>query len=76
MNCIVCHGKEIEVKVIQEEIRLGDDIVYMRINVPVCETCGERYYDRKTMRDLEEVEQKLRDGIGKVEDVGRVLRYI
>jgi hypothetical protein len=44
--------------------------------VPVCETCGERYYDRKTMRDLEEVEQKLRDGIGKVEDVGRVLRYI
>ncbi len=75
MTCIICHGEEIEVREIQEEVRIGEDIIYVRIRTPVCQTCGERYYDRRTMRHLEEVEQRLKDGEGEVQEVGRVLKY-
>jgi DNA-binding transcriptional MerR regulator len=36
--------------------------------------CGERYYDTKTMRKLEEMRTKLRKKDLAVEDIGRVLR--
>lgn len=75
MICVICHGDEIEVREVEEEIRIDSDIVHVPIQVPVCQTCGERYYDRQTMRYLEEVEQKLEEGGTELSQVGRVLRY-
>ncbi|MBI4410789.1 MAG: YgiT-type zinc finger protein [Gemmatimonadetes bacterium] len=60
---------------VREELALGTDIVCVPIHVLVCQTCGERYYDRKTMRHLEEVERQLREGNGRLREVGRVLMY-
>ena len=75
MKCIVCHGEDIEVTEVREELRIASDIVYVPIRIPVCRTCGERYYDRQTIRFLEEVDQKLREGKAELQAVGKVLLY-
>jgi YgiT-type zinc finger domain-containing protein len=75
MKCIVCHGEDIPVTEIKEELRRKNDIVWVPIRIPVCRTCGERYYDRRTIRFLEDVEQKLRAGKAPLQEVGRVLTY-
>ena len=73
MRCIICHGDKIEVMEVREELKLENDIVYVSIAIPVCRTCGERYYDRRTVHYLEEVEQKLKDGKVKLQEVEKVL---
>lgn len=75
MNCVICHGDDVEVRQVDEEIPINSDIVYVPVKVPVCQTCGERYYDRKTMQYLEEVERKLEEGKTELSQVGRVLKY-
>lgn len=75
MICVICHGNEIEAREVSEDIRLGSDIVHVPVVTPVCGTCGERYYDRKTIRHLESVEQRLREGNGQLKEVGRILVY-
>lgn len=73
MKCIICHGEDIQLTQVNEEFRLGNDIVYQSIQTPVCQTCGERYYDRRTIRSLEEFETKLRAGTVDLHEVGKVL---
>ncbi|GAH40099.1 unnamed protein product, partial [marine sediment metagenome] len=36
--------------------------------------CGERYYDRRTMKRLEEIEQSIKEKRMPLQKVGRVLR--
>ena len=50
MKCVICHGEVIKVTDVKEEVIVGNDVVYIPIKVPVCKTCGERYYDRRTMQ--------------------------
>ena len=75
MKCVVCHGETIEVREVKEPIEVGADLLYVTVTTPVCQTCGERYYDRKTVKYLEEVEAEVRAGRGKVRQVGKVLTY-
>lgn len=75
MICIICHGDSIEVQKVREEIRVGRDIVHVPLEVPVCQTCGERYYSRHAMQHLEELEEKLKAGALSLTEVGRVLEY-
>lgn len=75
MNCIVCHGTEVEAREVSEQVRVGDDIVYVPVRTPVCLTCGERYYDRATMLYLEEMEDRLKRGEMELREVGRVLSF-
>ena len=77
MKCVICHGDDIKVVDVKEEFVVGNDIVYIPIKVPVCKTCGERYYDRRTMQFLEEVEGKISRTQVQVElkEVGKVLIY-
>ena len=73
MKCIVCHGDQIEPQEVTEEFSTGSDIVCFRVTVPVCKTCGERYYDRKTIRLLEEMEERVQKGHAPLREVGKVL---
>jgi len=61
-------------KKVEEEIRVGQDIYFVRIQVNVCRECGERYYDRKTLRKLEEVEEKIKAKRLHPKPVGEVYR--
>lgn len=74
MRCVICKGSDIVVKTVDEQVSLGDDIVLLRLNLPVCSQCGERYYDRRAMRIIEEVRAKAKQRLLKVEEVGKILR--
>jgi YgiT-type zinc finger domain-containing protein len=75
MKCIICYGEDVQITKTQEELRIGNNIVYVSIDIPVCRTCGERYYDRQSLRYLEEVSQKLKDKKVKLKEVGKILAY-
>jgi YgiT-type zinc finger domain-containing protein len=74
MKCVVCNSSSIEMKSVEEEIRSDKDILLIPLKVLVCLSCGERYYDRKTMKRIEEMRSKLKKHDLKVEEVGKVLR--
>ncbi len=74
MKCVVCNSSNIETKSVEEEIRSDKDILLIPLEVLVCLSCGERYYDRKTMKKIEEMRSKLKKHDLKLEEVGKVLR--
>ena len=71
---LVCKSPDIEKKKVEEEIKFGKDIILVPIEVLVCNNCGERYYDSRTMKELEEIKSRLGKKDLAVEDVGKVLR--
>ena len=74
MKCVICKSTDIKLKSVEEEISVGNDIVLVPMSVLVCQNCGERYYDRKAMWNLEEIRSKLKKRALEVEDVGKVQR--
>lgn len=74
MKCIVCKGSDIELKTVDEQIRKGRDIILVPMSILVCSNCGERYYDRKSMRKIEDIRNKVQNQELDVEEVGKVMR--
>ena len=74
MKCVVCNSEDIQKKELEEEIRQGDNVILVPIETLVCSSCGERYYDRRTMRYLEEITEKIKSDKAKLTQVGQVLR--
>jgi len=44
------------------------------LSLLVCSNCGERYYDRKSMRKIEDIRNKVQNQELDVEEVGKVMR--
>lgn len=74
MKCVICNSPDIKMKLVEEEIKSGKDIVLLPMEILVCLNCGERYYDRKALWKIEEVREKLKSQDIEVEEVGKVLR--
>jgi YgiT-type zinc finger domain-containing protein len=72
MRCVICNSSDVEMKQVDEEIRSDKDILLIPMEVLVCLSCGERYYDRKAMRRIEEVRAKLKGHDLRVKEVGKV----
>ncbi len=75
MKCVVCHNDDIEKKLVKEALPSGNDLGYVNIEDIICSNCGERYYNRRTRRFLEEVEGELKQGTAKLKQVGKALVY-
>lgn len=75
MKCVICHGENINEKEVLEEIKIRNDIIFVPIKIPVCASCGERYYNRRTVKMLEEIEQKSIKNLLKLKEIGKVLLY-
>jgi YgiT-type zinc finger domain-containing protein len=73
MKCVICHGEEIEMENVREEIAMGNDVVYVPVRVLVCRNCGERYFDRRTLQYLEKVQEQLKTGQAVLAEVGKVM---
>jgi YgiT-type zinc finger domain-containing protein len=76
MKCVICKSSDIQKKTVEEEIRFGMDIVLVTVEVLVCMSCGERYYNTNTMRKIENVRSKLKQKNLEVQEVGKVLRAV
>jgi len=74
MKCVICKSPDIQMKNVEEEIKLGKDIILVPIEVLVCNNCSERYYDSRTMKKLENIRLKLGNNDLSVDDVGKILR--
>ena len=74
MRCVICGSPDVEKRKVEEETRLENDVVLFPIEGLVCLNCGERYYDRRTVRLLEEVEEEIRANRMALQSVGRVLK--
>ncbi|MGR3294209.1 MAG: YgiT-type zinc finger protein, partial [Candidatus Scalindua sp.] len=60
---------------VKEELKIGSDIIYISINIPVCLSCGEKYYDRRTIQYLEKEAIRLKEKKVNLHEVGKVLEY-
>ena len=74
MKCVICNSPDITRRKVEEEIRKNSDVILVPVEVLVCEGCGERYYDRRTMKRLEDIEQSIKEKRASLQKVGRVLR--
>jgi YgiT-type zinc finger domain-containing protein len=74
MKCVICKSSQIEMEKVEEEIRLGSNILLVPMEVLVCLSCGERYYDKKAMKKIEETRSRLKRHDLEVEEVGKVLK--
>lgn len=59
MKCVICKSDDIELKKVDEEIKFENDIILVPIEVLVCNNCGERYYERQTVQNLESLKEKI-----------------
>ena len=74
MKCVICNSPHIEVKPVEEEIRWGTNILLVPMDVLLCLNCGERYYDKKAMKKIEETRSRLRNHALEMEEVGKVFK--
>jgi YgiT-type zinc finger domain-containing protein len=74
MKCVMCHSTDISLRRVNEQLSRGEDLILVPLEVLVCNNCGERYYDRRTMKRLEEIEDAVNAGHVSLERVGEVLR--
>jgi YgiT-type zinc finger domain-containing protein len=74
MKCVICKGDNIVQKEVAEHIENGNNIVEFNVKILVCQNCGERYYDRKTMKVLEDTREKVKNGSLNIEPVGQVFQ--
>jgi YgiT-type zinc finger domain-containing protein len=74
-RCIICGSTDIKNKEVDEFFSFDRDIVVVSVKTKVCGTCGERYHDKRTLKKLQEIEDKVKGGeIKELEVVGKVLR--
>jgi len=74
MKCVICNSSDVFEKEVEEEIRVNSDITLYPIKTKVCNSCGERYYDRETMALLEDIKSKVKKKELNLQVVGKVLR--
>jgi len=76
MKCVICRSGELIERQTEEEIRMGNDIVFVAVSALVCKECGEKYYNRSEMRKLEGFEKLLRQKKIHLERIGKVLKPV
>ena len=76
MKCVICHGENIISMYLNEEINIDNNIVNIPLNVLTCKDCGERYYDRKTVKYLEEIKLKIKENKINFKETGKVLTIV
>jgi YgiT-type zinc finger domain-containing protein len=61
-------------KTVEEEIRWGNNILLVQMEVLICLNCGERYYDKEAMKKIEETRSRLQKRDLEMEEIGKVFR--
>ncbi len=72
--CPLCGGK-IEGKETEKIIRVGEDVVILKLKAGVCQHCGEKIYTKETHEKIQEIRRKLGEGIRELKPVGHTYVY-
>jgi YgiT-type zinc finger domain-containing protein len=73
MKCVICKSGNLSVKEVEEEIRNGNDIALLKMEIMVCENCGERYYNRNDITRLEQIKKNMNNESLQLEEIGKVV---
>jgi len=73
MKCVVCHSEDVGLSNVKEAIKQGNNIIYVPVKVLMCNSCGEKYYDRKTMLYLEQTKTNIKHHHPAMKEIGKVL---
>lgn len=76
MKCVICKSGDIAQRMIEEEIRVGSNIIFVSVKALVCKECGEKYYNRAEMKRLEDMERLLRQKKVSLEKIGDILKPV
>ncbi len=74
MKCVICNNPRIEIRAAEEEIRWGNNILLVPMEVLMCLNCGERYYDKRAMKKIEETRSRLRKRNLEMDEIGKVFK--
>ncbi|QTA86148.1 YgiT-type zinc finger protein [Desulfonema magnum] len=73
-KCPVCNGELIE-KEVEKLLRGGIHTAVVSVRAEVCLRCGERLYSQETVRQFEQIRDKLkRQDISEFEPLGKTFR--
>jgi DNA-binding transcriptional MerR regulator len=61
-------------KKVEEEIRWANNILLVPMGLLVCSNCGERYYDKKSIKQIEKLRSRLKKRDLKVDEIGKVFK--
>ena len=72
--CPLCGGK-IEKKETEKIIKVGKDIVILKLKAGVCQHCGEKIYTKETHEKIQEIRRELKERISELKPVGHTYIY-
>ena len=58
-KCFRCGSTDIQDKLVEELVRQGPYVVALRLPANVCSSCGERYFDRDHVKQIEDIRRRL-----------------
>ncbi len=71
MKCVLCGGV-LGNKVVEEEVRVESNHYLVKMEVEVCQYCGERYYQEGQVDELIQWKKKLKGSGDQYREVGKV----
>lgn len=58
-KCFRCGSTDIQDRLVEELVRQGKYVVALRLPANVCSNCGERYFDRDHVTQIEDIRPRL-----------------
>jgi YgiT-type zinc finger domain-containing protein len=59
MQCVICKKGEVQLAMVEAELKIGKDRLLVPVQAEVCAECGEAYYSTETMQRLEHIRESF-----------------
>ncbi|OGQ04600.1 MAG: hypothetical protein A2W61_07350 [Deltaproteobacteria bacterium RIFCSPLOWO2_01_44_7] len=73
MKCVFCKGSLVK-KMVEEEVKAGNDHILAEVEAEVCVNCHERYFPQGTIDYLQKLKKELKNKKEQFKPVGQVFR--
>lgn len=72
--CPLCSGKVKEKKT-EKIIKVGKDVVILKVKAGVCQQCGEKIYTKEAHEEIQKIRSELKEKIKELIPVGHAYVY-
>ena len=74
-RCLRCGSEDLACREVEKLVRGGSDVVALVVSATICHRCGERYFDKAALEQLEAARTALESGdLEAYQPVGQMLR--